>query len=333
MKDLQKISIKRHVAAVDAPFDFVSYQLFGPALHTAPVVLVLHALSGNSSVCGPQGWWNGLIGDDQTIDTKKFTVLAINVPGNGYDGQLLDNPYAFRLKNVASWVLAALDEFGLKDLYAVIGGSLGGCLAWQLVALRPDLCKHLIPVAAHWKASPWVVAQGMVQDRILSNSKEPLFDARVHAMTFYRNPNAFAVKFGSDDSLKAAASVYDWLHFHGNSLKDRFTLKAYKFMNWLLTTHDCTNNDRSIEMVMRAFKGELHLIGIQDDLLYSETDIEQTASLARALGVQVHHHRLISTQGHDAFLIEQEQLGSFIASVFAGTTLKNDSYELSKSPR
>ncbi len=39
---------------VDLP---LSYQVFGKPLHEAPIVLVNHALTGNSKVCGDDGWW------------------------------------------------------------------------------------------------------------------------------------------------------------------------------------------------------------------------------------------------------------------------------------
>jgi homoserine O-acetyltransferase len=52
----------------------LSYQVLLP-LHTAPIVLVNHALTGNSQVVGDTGWWNDLIGVNKTIDTTKYTVL------------------------------------------------------------------------------------------------------------------------------------------------------------------------------------------------------------------------------------------------------------------
>ena len=38
-----------------------------------------------SKLIGENGWWNELIGIDKTIDTSKYTILAFNVPGNGFD--------------------------------------------------------------------------------------------------------------------------------------------------------------------------------------------------------------------------------------------------------
>ena len=62
----------------------LSYQTFGQPLEEAPIVLVNHALTGNSGVCGEQGWWKELIGDWKSIDTRKYAVLAFNMPGNGF---------------------------------------------------------------------------------------------------------------------------------------------------------------------------------------------------------------------------------------------------------
>ena len=76
------ISGKKHATQL-------SYQLFGCALNTAPIVLVNHALTGNSNVCGETGWWGSLIGPDKTIDTLCYTVLAFNIPGNGHDLSLI----------------------------------------------------------------------------------------------------------------------------------------------------------------------------------------------------------------------------------------------------
>ena len=69
----------------------LSYQLFGPELHTAPIVLVNHALTGSSEVAGENGWWSALIGDGKCIDTQKYTILVFNVPGNGHDGFVVEN--------------------------------------------------------------------------------------------------------------------------------------------------------------------------------------------------------------------------------------------------
>ena len=41
----------------------LSYEVAGPPLGSAPLVLVCHALTGNSTVTGDEGWWNKLISE------------------------------------------------------------------------------------------------------------------------------------------------------------------------------------------------------------------------------------------------------------------------------
>ena len=43
----------------------LTYQLFGQPLGEAPVIVVNHALTGNSQVIGKEGWWNQTVGEGQ----------------------------------------------------------------------------------------------------------------------------------------------------------------------------------------------------------------------------------------------------------------------------
>ena len=83
MSKIQHIDIPNYttISGKTIPIN-LSYQLFGCALQSAPVVLVNHALTGNSNVTGSEGWWNALIGPNKPIDTNLFSVLAFNIPGN-----------------------------------------------------------------------------------------------------------------------------------------------------------------------------------------------------------------------------------------------------------
>ena len=116
----------------------LSYELFGMKLGTAPVVLVNHALTANSSVIGEMGWWQDIIGENKTIDTNKFTIISFNIPGNGYDGLLIENYQDFVSKDIANLFLIGLRKLGILQLHSIIGGSLGGGIAWEMAALKPD---------------------------------------------------------------------------------------------------------------------------------------------------------------------------------------------------
>ena len=166
----------------------LSYQLFGLELVTAPVVLVNHALTANSNVVGKNWWWKEVIGKNKTIDTAKFTIIAFNIPGNGYDGLLIDNYKDFVAKDIANMFLLALRKLRICKLHAIVGGSLGWGIALEMAVLNPDIAEHIIPIAADWKSTDWLIANCCIQEQFLLNSKNPVHDARMHAMMCYRTP-------------------------------------------------------------------------------------------------------------------------------------------------
>ena len=163
----------------------LSYQIFGKALNEAPVVLVNHSLTGNSNVSGNEGWWSDIIGPKKLIDTEVYSVIAFNFPGNGYDYSFLSSYKGWILRDVSEAFKFTLDELGVSELFAAIGGSIGGALAWEMAVSYPNFIRNVIPIACHWEASDWILANVLLQDRLLHNSKNPLEDARIHAMLCY----------------------------------------------------------------------------------------------------------------------------------------------------
>lgn len=318
---LQSLHIQEYKTNSGYVYDLeVTYQLFGPALGTAPVVLVNHALTGNSQVTGAKGWWQDLIGDEKTIDTQQFTILAINIPGNGYDRKqhnLIDNYKHFNNSDIAAIYYTVIQQLHIESIYAVIGGSLGGQIAWELVIQQPKLVKHLIPVASDWKATDWVIACCYIQDQILNNSVRPIEDARAHAMTFYRTATSFKKKFERSRNQKLDMyNVASWLQHHGNRLKERFNLQSYKLMNHLLGTSDCTRGTNNILEALKEVSTHIHLIAIDSDQLFYADEIRETYALLKENNHPVSYGEINSIDGHDAFLIEFKQLERLVKPIF-----------------
>lgn len=303
----------------------LSYQTFGLALHEAPVVLVNHALTGNSEVCGEDGWWKDLIGENKCINTNQYTVLAFNIPGNGYEVEednLIDNYKDFVAADVAELFLLGLEELNIQSLFAVIGGSVGGGIAWEMAAVAPNLIEHLIPVATDWKSTDWLIANCFLQDNILNNSSKPLEDARIHAMLCYRTPQSLKTKFNRtiNESL-LVFNTESWLQHHGNKLRKRFTLSAYKFINQLLKTIDITNTN-SFEEVASRISSHIHIVSVDTDLFFSKEENIDTVSRLKKLDKKVSYYEIKSVHGHDAFLIEFDQLSSFLGPIFKSSSEK-----------
>ncbi|MNP94498.1 Homoserine O-acetyltransferase [compost metagenome] len=295
----------------------LSFQVFGPALHTAPIVLVNHALTGNSQVVGVAGWWNDLIGENKTIDTQKYTILAFNVPGNGFDDFLLEQYTDFTARDVARMFIDGIKFLQIRQLYAIIGGSVGGGIAWEMVALEPKITKHLIPIATDWKSTDWLIANCFLQEQILNNSSKPIEDARIHAMLCYRTPESFTEKFQRTINEELAIfNIESWLNHHGEKLQKRFQLSSYKMMNQLLKTIDITRNRGSFEEIASKIEADIHIIGIDSDLFFTPRENRATYEELKKYKKNVSYQEIVSIHGHDAFLIEYKQLDNLLASIF-----------------
>ncbi len=282
----------------------LSYQLFGRALHSAPVVVVNHALTGNSNVAGENGWWSSLIGPGKCVDTGKYTVLAFNVPGNGYDGFVIDNYKNYVAGDIARIFLLGLKHLQIKSVFAIMGGSLGGGIAWEMAAQDPGLTEHLIPIAADWKSTDWLIANCQIQEQILVNSKHPVHDARMHAMLCYRTPESFKERFQrtTNEELQVF-NVESWLTHHGKKLQERFQLSAYKLTNQLLKTIDINRNGTDNFSKLKNSDTKIHIIGVDSDLFFTANENKETFKQLAQAKSNVTYGEIQSLHGHDAFLI------------------------------
>ena len=296
------------------------YQAFGQPLGTAPIVVVNHALTGNSNIAGQNGWWNDLIGQEKTIDTNYFTVLAFNIPGNGFDGNaqnLISSYKDFTVRDVATIFWQGLQYLKVETVFAVIGGSLGGVVAWEMAALYPTKIENLIPIASDYKATDWVIANVLVQDQILNNSNNAIADARLHAMLLYRTPQSINQRFKrktvdhSNDFL-----IENWLINHGLKLQNRFTLAAYKLMNHLLKTNDITRNRANFEGIAAEISATIYIIAVDSDLFFTADENRFTYEALKTIKSNVYYKEINSIHGHDAFLIEFEQLNQILEPIF-----------------
>lgn len=305
----------------------VYHESFGPLLGTAPVVLVNHSLTGNSRVTGENGWWQELVGPGKCIDTDRYSVLSLNVPGNSAGGKddLLKNYSEFTLGDIAKISLQVLDKLEVRKLFAVIGGSIGGALAWEIATLRPDLAEYIIPIAADLKTTDWIRAQCRVQDQILHNSANPVHDARLHAMTLYRTPQSFATKFRrTKRAEKDLFEVESWLLHHGEKLRERFPLSAYKLMNHLLTTIDISRGTGDFAGAVAKIQGSIHIIGIDSDLFFTAEENRQDFRQFSKIKDRLQYSEIVSPHGHDAFLIEFEQLENILIPIFKPENIQSN---------
>ncbi len=318
---LQSIVISPSEIGFNSSKNFnITYQLFGKPLGTAPIVLVNHALTGNSLVTGNSGWWNQLIGKNSTINTEHFTILAFDIPGNGYNNNnenRITNYKDFSTKIIAQLFWKALEKLNISELFAIIGGSLGGAIAWEMAFLRPKKIELLIPIACSYKASDWLIGNVLVQDSILNHSSNPIENARMHAMLLYRTPESFQAKFQNKyDESNQSFQVESWLNYHGKTLKDRFKLDSYKLMNHLLRTIGQGISKDDFNNFLQNTNTKIQMVSVNSDYMFTEKEQNRTYQFIKEQYPNIQYSIIESIHGHDAFLIEYEQLDKILKTHF-----------------
>ncbi|OBH18758.1 homoserine O-acetyltransferase [Mycobacterium sp. E3247] len=119
------------------------------------VVVVLHALTGDSHITGPAGpghptggWWDGVAGPGAPIDTDRWCAIATNVLGGcrgstGPSSLARDGkPWGSRFPKISvrdqvEADIAALAALGINEVAAVVGGSMGGARALEWMVGHP----------------------------------------------------------------------------------------------------------------------------------------------------------------------------------------------------
>jgi homoserine O-acetyltransferase len=198
---------------------------------------------------------------------------------------------------------------------------LGGGIAWEMAALEPNKIENLIPIATDWKATDWVIANVLVQDQILNNSQNPIADARLHAMLLYRTPQSLKLKFNRKESeIANGFQIENWLNHHGKKLQNRFHLASYKLMNHLLKTINITKNKTDFLAVAKTITSNIHIISVDSDLFFIPSENLETYQELISSKENVFYHEIKSIHGHDAFLIEFEQLSAIISPIFIKKT-------------
>jgi homoserine O-acetyltransferase/O-succinyltransferase len=311
----------------------LTYERVGP--QDAPIILVCHALTGNHLTVGcPElpGWWNGLIGPNQYIDTAKYQVITFNVLGgcNGSTGPLSINPITeepyrasfptITIRDMVHAQFAALQQLDIKEVYAVVGGSLGGMQALEWGLLYPDLLNKLIILAATPTLSDYGIAYNHIAKQAITN--DPLWldgyyqssseirgleIARMIGMVTYRSSDLFSERFNRKET-ESGYSVTSYLDYQGEKLSNRFEANSYLGLLEAMNTHDIGRERGGWEEACKQYTCSILALSFEHDLIYEPKIIKDFSSHLANCSYQ-HIETLF---GHDGFLTEYHKWGSII---------------------
>jgi homoserine O-acetyltransferase/O-succinyltransferase len=221
-------------------------------------VLICHALNASHHVAGSyenqpnsEGWWDNMVGPGKPVDTDHFFVIGVNNLGScfGSSGPLSTNPATgkpygakFPLVTVEDWVdshIRLLDELGITQLAAAMGGSLGGMQAMCLSYRYPARVRHSIIIAAAPNLSAQNIAFNEVARQAIMTDpdfhagnfeakntlpKNGLMVARMIGHITYISDDQMETKFGRELSKNKVNGIAEGLKF---SFEPEFQIESY----------------------------------------------------------------------------------------------------------
>jgi homoserine O-acetyltransferase len=324
-------------SAVLGPFTFesgavlseltVAYRHDGPPPGTAPQVVIVHALTGSADAAGD--WWAPLIGPGAALDTTRTGVLCANLLGGRYgttgptstDPQT-GRPYGTEFPTVttrdqARAIWALLDALGIDRLALVTGGSLGGMVTLEIGLERPTSVERLLPMAAPAATGPMAIAWNRIQIALIERlGDDGLALARQLAMTTYRSELDFDDRFAREVEEDGRFSIVSYLDHQGDKLVARFDGETYRILAGAMDHHDIGRDRGGVTDALRSLADagvRLTGLGIEDDILYGPRQVQGLVNEAVRVGMDARYRELRSTKGHDAFLVEWDQLAAVLA--------------------
>jgi homoserine O-acetyltransferase/O-succinyltransferase len=312
------------------------------------VVVVLHALTGDSHITGPAGpghptpgWWDGVAGPGAPIDTNRWCAVATNVLGGcrGSTGPSSTAPDGkpwgsrFPLISVRDQVeadVAALAALGVTDFAAVLGGSMGGARALEWIVSHPDRVRSGLLLAVGARATADQIGTQCTQ--IAAIKADPNWQggdyygtgrtpeagleiARRFAHLTYRGEVELDSRFangaqGEEDPVAGGRyAVQSYLEHQGGKLVSRFDAGSYVVLTEALSRHDVGRGRGGVAPALRGCPVPVVVGGITSDRLYPLRLQEELAELLPGCGeLQI----VDSIYGHDGFLVESEAVGQLV---------------------
>ncbi len=306
-------------------------------------ILVCHALTGSARVAD---WWPDLFRDGHPLDTQKHCVIGINVLGSCYGSTgpsslnpVTGKPYGadFPVVGIRDIVRAQtqlIDHFGIAQLRAVLGGSIGGMQALQWAVDFPERVAGCFAVGAA-PLSAMGLALNHLQREIIRldpawnagnyDSAHPptrgLALARGVATCTYKSPALFNERFGRNpdraggNPLESSASLYDvagYLEYQGRIFNQRFDANSYLVISRAMDNFDLAQGYASEAEALQRIRARMLVVGISSDWLFPPEEVRALAERIQDANAVCNYIELHSNHGHDAFLAEASNIRPLI---------------------
>jgi homoserine O-acetyltransferase/O-succinyltransferase len=325
----------------------VAYETYGE-LNAARdnAVLVCHAISGDSHVAqhNPEdepGWWDIAVGPGKAIDTSRYFVICPNLLGGcrgttgpGSINPVTGKPYGrdFPIVTVGDMVEVQrrlLEQLGVNQLLAVIGGSLGGHQALTWAIRHPDRVRGVVALAT----SARLTSQALAFDIVGRNAI--LRDPHFHSGQYYDRPQRPAVglalarmighitylsreamkeKFEADRlkprdvaiEFEKRFSVGSYLGYQGAKFVERFDANSYLTLSVAMDLFDLGSTPEALAAAFRNNSAKWLVVSFTSDWLFPPDQSRDIVNALIANNAPVSYCNIQSSCGHDAFLLPND---------------------------
>lgn len=340
--------MKRGGALLGARMAYETWGTLNPQRDNA--VLILTGLSPNAHAAANEGnsepgWWEGMLGEDKPIDSRRWFVICVNTLGSckgstgpaslAEDGQ----PYRLRfpelsIEDCADAAAAVVRALGIQRLDCVIGNSMGGMTALSMLQRHPGIARRHINVSGSAQALPFSIAIRSLQREAIrldpnwnhgdyspdTYPESGMRIARKLGVVTYRSAIEWDGRFGRvrfdnecapDDPFGQEFEVERYLEGHARRFVHQFDPNCYLYLSRSMDWFDL--GEAAQGDVLRAL-ADLDLesalaIGVQTDILFPLQQQQQIADGLAAGACDARCLALPSPQGHDAFLVDIARFG------------------------
>ena len=322
-------------------------------------VLICHALSGHHHVAGKHsendknpGWWDNLIGPGKPLDTNKFFVIGLNNLGgcHGSSGPISTNPdtdrpwgASFPIVTVEDWVNSQArlaDYLGIKQLAAVLGGSLGGMQALQWSIAYPERMRHALVIAS----APNLTAQNIAFNEVARQAiitdpefyegdyynhgavpRRGLRIARMLGHITYLSDDAMGTKFGRklrDGNIKYSFDVEfemeSYLRYQGDKFAGEFDANTYLRMTRALDYFDpALEYGGDLSAALAQVTADFLVVSFTSDWRFSPARSREIVKALLDNELSVSYAEVTAAHGHDAFLMPDAHYHNIMRAYFA----------------
>jgi homoserine O-acetyltransferase len=325
----------------------VAYETYGElSANKDNAILICHALTGDSHVArhddrDDPGWWDILVGPGKPIDTQRFFVVCPNLLGGcrGTTGPCSENPDTGKpygrdfptitIGDMVEVQRRLMDHLGVRQLLAVVGGSLGGHQAMTWAIRYPDRVRGVVAMAT----SPRLTSQALAFDVVGRNAilRDPHFHggqyydrphgpevglalARMIGHITYLSPQAMNDKFDADRltprdvavEFEKKFSVGSYLGYQGAKFVERFDANSYVAISLAMDLFDLGYTPDRLAASFAPARSRWLVLSFTSDWLFPA---EQSRAIVNALvshRARVSYCNVVSPCGHDAFLLPNE---------------------------